>query len=247
MVGALHFLAMFYENVYFLCKNVYFANVSLFFTGTNIHCLSFDSTNEFADIERILAPVYATHDVFVCGCHKKYAKSNIKLMLGSDPSKYTIDHDMLTSQNYDFIENFYKDVGLNLTHFYEYFQMPATPESAALYKSASSYYIIFVQLKASDGRRLNIANLLKRKDDPGVLLLCNDENLYPPESDKHALCNEFVRQPIVHYVDTVQQCDEIYLIDSCFIGLVLPYLKTNRLKAKTVRIILRNVADQVVL
>jgi hypothetical protein len=76
-------------------------------------------------------------------------------------------------------------------------------------------------------------------------LACNDENLYPQDSEKFALAQSFVFQPIVHYTDLIQNCAEIYIIDSCFIGLVLPYLKTGRLKATTVRILLRGSGEAV--
>ena len=37
---------------------------------------------------------------------------------------------------------------------------------------------------------------------------------------------------IVYYVDIIKNSNEIYLIDSCFLGLVLPYIKMNKLKQK---------------
>ena len=52
---------------------------------------------------------------------------------------------------------------------------------------------------------------------------------------------------IAHYIDLIKNCSEIYIIDSCFTGIVLPLVKTNRLKATKVRIILRQLADTVVI
>ena len=244
MVGALRFLAPYYKTLFFLCKDIYLANVERFFTGTNIRCLAFNSRDEYADIRRILAG--AVGDVFVCGpCHKHYLRGRVTTQIECAPSKYTIDHDQLTSKNYSFIEGFYRDAGLTLTHCFDYFSLPRTQGAADMWARASGFHTIFVQLKASDGRRLDISRLRERLTEEGVLVACNDENLYPPISEKFALAQTFVFQPIVHYTDLIQNCAEIYIIDSCFIGLVLPYLKTGRLKATTVRIVLRGSGEPV--
>lgn len=242
MVGALRFLSAYYETLFFLCKDVYLANVELFFDIPNIKCVPFDSADEYAAIRRIVSQ--APGDVIVCGfCHKQYLQSRINnpavRALAWGASSYTIDHDELTSQNYSFIEGFYRDAGLTLTHFYENFSLPVTQEAVDMSDRARGFYTVFIQLKSSDGKRLNIEPLLSRLDDPGVLLACNDENLYPKTAEKHALADTFVFKPVAHYALLVQNCDEIHVIDSCFVGLVLPYLKTNRLKTNKVRISLR--------
>jgi len=244
MVGALRYLSSSYETLFFLCKDVYLANVERFFTGTNIRCIAVDSKNEFSDIRRILASVVG--DVFVCGpCHKHYMTGRVARPIQSAPSRYTIDHDQLTTANYAFVEGFYKDAGLTLNHFYDYFWLPRTREAEDMWARACGFHTVFVQLKSSDGRRLNISKLQERLADPTVLIACNDENLYPPASEKFELAQSFVYQPVIHYTELIQNCAEIYIIDSCFIGLVLPYLKTGRLKATTVRIILRGSTEGV--
>jgi hypothetical protein len=165
---------------------------------------------------------------------------------------YTVDFDTLTTGNYSFITDFYRDINLNLTYFYEYFYMPTTKEAIELYNKVKNYYIIFIQLKSSDGKELNIKNLLEKYlQDANTILLCNDKNLYDiQEQDKTAdtkikynICQNFMYNKLVHYKEVIQNSDEIYIIDSCFIGIVLPYLKTNKLKAKKVRIIRRDIAD----
>lgn len=244
MVGALRFLAPLYDTLFFLCKDVCLANVEQFFTGTNIQCLAFNSKNEYEDIRRILAG--AAGDVYVCGpCHKYYLTKRVSARIECAPSTYTIDHDQLTTENYSFIEGFYRDAGLTLTQFFEDFALPRTQGAADMWARASGFHTIFVQLKASDGRRLDISRLRERMGDPNVLFACNDENLYPETSEKFALAQSFVFRPVVHYTELIQNCAEIYIIDSCFIGLVLPYLKTGRLKATTVRIVLRGSGEAV--
>lgn len=259
MIGALRYISQFYDNVYFLCKKRYYQNVKLFFINRpSIICIPFDETNERNDIMKILAEKYKDQntDIFICGgFHKSYLKSkitnNIFRKYKIIDENYKIDYDTLTSQNYSFIEEFYKDITLNLTYFYKYFSLPSTNESKRLYESVKQYYTIFIQYKSSDGKTLNISNLLSKyinKDN--TLLICNDKNLYtdmPDKAYKYQLAQKFVYEKVIYYLDIIKNSNEIYLIDSCFIGIVLPLLKTNQLKAKTVRIILRNETDRYIL
>jgi hypothetical protein len=233
-----------------LCKRKHYDNIKLFF-NTNIICVPFNEKNECANIKKILMNQYSDDniDIFICGCHKKYLKSKItnKNFLNEKKinNNYTIDWDTITSANYSFIEKFYRDINLNITHFYEYYSIPSTEDSINLYKSVSNYYLIFIQYKSSNGKTLNISNLIKKyRNDNKVLLICNDLNLYDKNDKKHKIAQQFVFNKIINYVDIIKNSDEIFLIDSCFIGIVLPLLKTNRLKTKQVRIILRSEAQK---
>ena len=154
---------------------------------------------------------------------------------------------IISSENYSFIEEFYKDINLNLTHFFDYFNIDSTRKSRKTYESVSDYYIVFIQSNTSNETALNINNLIEKYiDDDTVLLVCNDRNLYKDKkSKKYELARQFVYNKLVYYIDVIQNSDEIYLIDSCFIGIVLPLLKTNKLKADKVRIILRENAKDI--
>ena len=254
MIGALHFLLNFYEKIYFLCKNRNYANVNLFFIDTpNIICIPFNEDYETDEIKRIMNENAPTNDIFICGfCHTSYLQSkitNTELLNYTHINKnYTIDYDTLTTGNYNFIESFYRDINLNLTYFYDYFHMPTTTEAIELYNSVKEYYIIFIQLKSSDGKELNITNLIEKYlHDENAILLCNDKNLYDIAENevKYNLCKAFMYNQVVHYTEVIKNSDEIYIIDSCFIGIVLPYLKTHKLKTNKVRIILRNIANTI--
>ena len=249
MIGALHFIKPFYKNVYFLCKQKYCENVKSFFEeDSNIICVPFNDNDEFNSISHKINPKYADKntDIFICGpCHKRYLHSKINNELylehKKDTNKNTIDFDTITTSNYSFIENFYNDIGLNLTHFFENFNINSPDESVRLFQSVKQYYLVFIQYKSSDGKTLNISNLIEKYiNDPNVLLICNDMNIYNKSHHLYDIAQPFVYNKIVNYMDVIKNSDEIYLIDSCFIGIVLPLLKTNRLKTKNIRIILRN-------
>ena len=259
MIGALHFLLKFYQKIYFLCKNKYYPNIKLFFIDNpNIICTLFNENKEFDEINTIIKNNYDMNDIFICGTHKSYLKNKITnqefLNFKIIDKNYTIDFDTLTTDNYDFIESFYKDINLNLTYFYEYFYIPSTQESLDMYNTIKNYYIVFIQLKSSEGISLNIYNLLnKYLHDSNTILICNDKNLYDINNKtndieiKFNLCKQFVYNKIINYNDVIKNSDEIYIIDSCFTGIILPYLKTNKLKANTIRIILRNEANNIIL
>jgi hypothetical protein len=259
MVGALRFLLNFYNKIFFLCKNKNYQNIkSIFIETPNIVCVCFDENNEFNDIKIIINKNYVDNDIFVCGCHKSYLKSKITndafLNYKCINKNYSIDYDCITSINCNFIEQFYNDVHLNLTYYFEYFYLPSTKESLELYNDVKNYYIIFIQLMASDGKCLNISNLLKKYlYDTNTILICNDKNLYDISDKsldimtKYNICKKFVRNKIINYVDLIKNSNDIYIIDSCFSCIVLPYLKTNQLKANNVRIISRDNVDKIIL
>ena len=257
MIGALHFLLKFYKKVFFLCKQKYYPNVVLFFIGApNIICVPFDENREFTEIQKIINENRENHDIFVSGCHKRYIQNKITnesfIHHVIPDKKYTIDFDTLTTNNYHFIEDFYKDIHMNLTIFYDYFTLPSTDESTALFHSVKHYDIIFIQLKSSDGRCLNISKLLDNYlYDENTILLCNDVNLYDEcirtefKSAENIIIKrdisaKFVYNKLINYVDVIKNSKEIYLIDSCFIGMVLPFIKQNVLKADKIRIIRRD-------
>lgn len=264
MIGAVRYLSSFYEKIFFLCKDSYFyENVKLFYIDNpNIICIPFNKNNEYHEIMKIIEDKYndPNIDIFICGhCHKSYLQSKI---LNHDflnhtikDNKYTIDFDTLTTKNYSFIENFYLDAHLNLTYFYEYFYLPSFKESKELYDSIKHYYIVFIHLYSSDGIMLNVTNIIhKYINMDNVLLVCFDKNLYDNVEnknektlEKYNLCVPFVCNKIVNYVDTIKNSDEIYIIDSCFTGVVLPYVKTKKLKTEKVRIIYRNDIPNIVL
>ena len=263
MIGALNFIKQFYENVYFLCKKKNYDNVKLFFNkSSNIICLPFDCSNRhnrYNEIKKILNDEkYSNNniDIFICGHHKSKLQSKIKnknlLNYKIIDKKYTLDWDYIDTNLYEFINNFYKDINLNLTYFYEYYHLPTTNKSKQLFTSISNYYLIFIQYKCSNGITLNVSNLIEKHiNNDNSILICNDKNMYPNDHKKYTLAQKFVYNKneikIVDYLDTIKNSDEIYLIDSCFVGIVLPLLKTNKLKTKKVKIIIRSDVDKYIL
>ena len=115
-------------------------------------------------------------------------------------------------------------------------------------KDWDEYTRKFIQLKSSCGKSLNIEKLKERcLNNDNTLIICNDINLYPNDEKyqtKKILADKFVYNKIINYVEVIKNAKEIYLIDSCFIGIVLPLFKTNQLKVEKdkIQIILRDSA-----
>ena len=255
MVGAVRFLLQYYENIYFICKDIHYGNVKLFYTNNkNVVIIPINSKNEFSSCKKVINDsVYQNNDVLICGfLQKKYFKSKITNHKLSqripEKSNYIIDYDTLTPSDYSFIEHFYLDINLDLNIFFEYFELPLTIESENYYNSLSNYdNIIFIHSKASN-KKLNFTKLfMTNAMKKNTIMICTDHNVYEStkelneqQREKFNICNNIVNVPIIYYLDIIKKCNEIYIIDSCFTGMVLPLLKTKKLKATKVRIIERN-------
>jgi GDP-mannose 4,6-dehydratase len=244
-IGALRFLLQYYQTIRFLCKDRYYENVRLFFADEpRIICVPFDSDNEFAECRRIVSETPTDDDILVSGIHKTYINPRITAFTYMPDCNriYDLNFDTLSDMNYDFLRLFYTDIGLDLRIFYEYFHLGSTEISQQLYNSVSHYKtIIFLQTKSSNGIQLNIERLRTQYlNDETSILISNNENLYDETDVRHQLCSPFVLNKIVHYIDLIRNCHQIYIIDSCMTGIVLPLVKTGKLAATTVRIIQRD-------
>ena len=248
MVGATNYLLEFYKYVFLLCKHKYYPNVIEFFPQTlnqRIFVIPFNENHEAEQLLYIANHNRSTKDILICGCHKTYIKStitNTKYLVASQKNKKQ-KYEIVKSMNldgYDFIENFYTDIGLNLNIFVDYFTLPETDESINLYNSIKQYKIIFTQIHSSTGHVLNIDNIIKKyKDNDEYIIICNDKNIYNKEEKKWKLAEKFVLNKIINYYTTILNSDKIKIIDSCFTGIVLPLHLGNKLKTKDVKIIKR--------
>jgi hypothetical protein len=83
-----------------------------------------------------------------------------------------------------------------------------------------------------------------------TIIICNDENIYnsldcEKYGEQKTLADNFVRTKLLNYMTAIINAHEIYIIDSCFVGIVLPLLKTTKLTSSTVRIILRQLSNKI--
>jgi hypothetical protein len=257
--SAVRFLIKFYQTVFFICKSWHYNQLSMILSDEpRIKIISLEMNTpkeESNNIWDTLTNVYLNNDIFTCGhysimMHSKITNEFIRSYVPNN-SLYKVDYDTIDSYNTSFIYKFYNTINLDLRIYYEYFNIPSTQQSRELYDLVKDYKrVIFTQIKCSGSEQLNIYGVKSKyiKDDDAIIL-CNDENLYEKETNptKYAKSQQFVKNNIAWYIDTILNCNEIYILDSCFIAIVLPLVKTNRLKADVVRIIKRELVNEILL
>jgi hypothetical protein len=237
-IGAINFLSQYYDVIYFLCKDIYESNVKLLFENNKcVVVLPVDNKNEFNRCKEILDNAHKQDEnvnIFVCGCHTIYAKSIIthpELINYQKTKKYETD--------YIHINKFYDDINLDLTIYYEYFDIESSEISKELYKNIENYNIIFMHTKSST-HDINLHDIIdKFINDDTYLIICANKNVYSEDDLKYNSANKFVNIPLQHYIDTIKNSKEIHVVNSCFSCIVYPLYKTNRLPDSNVNIISR--------
>jgi len=221
-ISAINFLLNYYSKIYFLCKDKHANNCRLLYNNLNVEIVSFDSKREFQNCSEIIVPYYnnINVDILICGAHKNYLISKIKnnsfLNYKQDDGNYKI--------KYDFIRQFYWDINLDLSIYYNYFKINSTKESIELYNLVKDYNIYFTHTQASD-MKIDITfetnNYLNVND---WLVICANENVYSSNSFKYKIAEKFINIPVAFYIDIITNAKKIYIVNSCFSCIVYPLL-----------------------
>ena len=77
-IGAINYLLTIYENIYFICKDIYIQNLKQIYTDPRIFLVPFKSNNETDARFKLLIPRYTQNnmDILISGdCHKSNFKS----------------------------------------------------------------------------------------------------------------------------------------------------------------------------
>jgi len=227
-IGAINFLLKYYNKIYFLCKDIYKNNVELLFINKLVVVISFNHMNEFNEIADIISKISNT-DIFISGNCFNHLKYYTKIT-NNDLLKYKKNNKNY-SISYKFIEDFYNDYNLDISVYYEYFDISSSENSLNYYNKISKYKIIFMHTKSSSNEinLNNIINLYINNDE--YLIICANLNVYNTNSIKYNIANEYVNIKIQYYIDIIKNAHIIHVIDSCFSCIVIPLLGTNRLKA----------------
>lgn len=232
MIGAINFLSQHYKKIYFLCKDKYASNVKLLINKKNVTIVPFDHKNEFSSCKNILDNVYSNNstDIFVCGCHKSYCKSKItnsSILNYKKNNKYSI--------KWKHIENFYKDMNLDLNIYYNYFDINSTEKSMVLYYKIKDKNIIFCHTQSSTKTISLPENIKKNIHNDKYIIICANENIYNENHKYFNLANKFVNIPLQNYIDVIKNACEIFIIDSCFSCIIHPLSVVNKLNTKKIK------------
>ena len=228
-IGAIIFLLQYYDTIYFLCKNHYEENVKLLFINKPVIIIPFNGSHELNECIRIINNVKdnAETDIFISGCHNTYLKSKIT---HPELLKYKQDDKGFTTE-FSHIKYFYLDIGLDLSIYFNYFNIENSELSIKYYNEIKHYKIIFLHTKSSTNE-INlddIINLYKNNDE--YIIICANKNMYNVSDAKYDLAAKYVNIYVAEYIDIIKNATIIHVIDSCFSCIVYPLKNTNRLNA----------------
>ena len=238
-ISAIYFLLEYYNTIYFLCKDIYNENIKLLFENEiinkNIITVPFNSNNEFSNCRTIItnAMTNANTDIFISGlCHISYLKSRIT---HPDLLKYK-QNDGEYSIEWSHIKDFYYNIGLDLSIYYNYFHINSSNLSKEYFENIKQYNIIFLHTKSSN-REINLNYITEKYiNDEDKIIICANKNVYTTNNYKYDIANKYINIYIAYYIDIILNSSEIHVIDSCFSCIIHPLNITNKLKAQSINI-----------
>jgi len=236
MIGAINYLSMYYENVYILCKLKYLDNIDKLINNKQVKTIYFNQNDEFNECKKIINNSLKDEnaDIFICGCHKNYLVSrinNLNIKNYKKTNKYTI--------KWSHIKNFYNDMNLDLTIYYEYFDIKSSDESIYFYNKVKHLNIIFCHTQSSTKTIRLPENITTYINDNKYIIVCANENVYNKNHAYFGVANIFVNIPIQNYIDVIKNACEIFVIDSCFSCIVHPLSVSNKLNTTKIEYYIR--------
>ena len=239
MFGAIRFLLNYYEKIYFIVKSHNKKNVEMMISDENIVIKEITDYHnyevEIQSCRNLINSLNSTNDkdLLICGAHKNYFKSIItnKKLLEYVPNNkhYNV--------KFSHLEDFYNDIHLDISIFYEYFHINSTVNSTFYYNKINKFKIVFCHTKASDKEIfIDVTNFV---NDDNYIVICSNKNMYSIDNSKYNLANEFVNLLLTDYIDIILNSSKIFVIDSSFACIIYPLHGINKLKADEVNIITR--------
>ena len=236
MIGAVNFLLLHYDTIYFLCKDKYESNVKLLINNENVITIPlFTGSHEMIHCKNIINNVYYNDntDIFICGMHKEYLTTKI-----NNPA--ILNYDKNNKNNNDVkwghIRGFYRDMNLDLSIYYKYFDINSTEKSIALYEKIKDINIIFCHTQSSAKTISLPENIKAYINDNKYIIICANQNVYDKNHAYFGVANNFVNIPIQEYIDVIKNACEIFVIDSCFSCIVHPLSVSNKLNTQKIEI-----------
>lgn len=231
-ISAINFLLKYYKSIYFICSDNHKKNVELL-VNKCVNVISFKKTPEFIECKRIIMNAFNEDnniDIFICGCHKSYLNSKIThpdlLNYKQNDKHYTI--------KYNFIKDFFYDIKLDLSVYYEYFDISESAISKNYYDVIKEYKIIFLHTTASNGE-INLDNIINKYiSNPEYIIICANKNIYQIDHCKYNIANQFINILVGHYITIIKNANEIHIVDSCFSCIVHPMKQTNKITAPAI-------------
>jgi hypothetical protein len=246
--SAIRYLSYFYNNIFLICKDIYKENNELMFNNLNniliVTVSQYDDINESCSIINNLVN---NSDVFISGnCFTNILKSKIT---NQYLNNYVVDNDIYENC-FEHIKNFYNDINLDLTIYYDFFYIPPTELSKELYNSIKHYVIYFLHTQSSCKNIVINNNIIdKISDEENIIFIDINNNYYKlcKETNiiKYNLANNFININMIHYLDTIINSKYIYIVDSCVSCMIYPLYRKKLLNAEYIKIFDRNTNEEI--
>lgn len=212
-IGAIRYLATCYDKVYVTCKRHYSENVKLFFGD--------DDTIELYIVngDRCISPKFG------CSMEKfAQATNGMDVYLAG---RHCIEKKHMPFRNLPF--NFYKDMDMSSSIFWNYFYIDTIKDSQNLYCQFADYEYVFVHNIASTGQVFDLAfakKTLNITDDTVILNPCL--NFYSKEHKYYHLAESILGYKLAAYKDLIMNASKLLMTDSSFFCLAVSLpLKTK--------------------
>jgi hypothetical protein len=242
-IGAVNYLLKYYKKIYFICKDIYLDNLKIIYNNPSVILVSFNHNNEFSELFRILTPVYKLKnmDILISGCcHKPNFISRItipEILKRVKETKYQI------SNRYSFIKDFYDDINLDLSIFYNYFNINSSDYSKNLYYNIKEYTIVFLHTQSSN-ISINLSNYIKNYINlDNHIIICPNKNVYSVEHKNYKIAELYKNLLVPYYIDIIYNSKYIYIIDSCFSTITIPLFYTKKINPLDYKIFHRDTGN----
>jgi hypothetical protein len=236
--SAVKFLSNYYNTIYFICTENFLDNNKLIYEDiSNVTFKTIRHEFYYEECKNLLEDAYNDNsvDIFLSGfVSKTHGQSRITnpnlLNYKQNDKNYTVEK--ITHH----IKDFYQDIGLDLSIYYEYFDIQSTQESINYYNMIKDKNIIFMHTKGSN-RTINLDSIIQKHiNDSNTIMVCANKNIYPENNINYDLANQFIDLYVTYYIDIIKNANDIHVINSCFSCIIIPWNKVKKLKSKNVNI-----------
>lgn len=237
MIGALRYLVTIYDKVYFICKEQFQKNVDDLLDCSSVITVPIKGFQEKRECKEILDALPPSVDVLISGaCHRWYYASRIsnQILLNYKQSTHNFKCD------FHFIREFYHDIHLDLSIYYDWFHIPSSPSSLKLYETIQHKKIIFLHTKASNCEVTLGSIIEKYISDEGYFIVCANKNVYDPSSENGVIAASYVNLVIRDYIDIIKHANQLHVVNSCFSCIVHILVNSGKVTPEQFKIYDRN-------
>lgn len=206
-IGMVRYLRTIYDKIIIVCTNKNKENVRLFYSdddnfeilgvnsGMNISPNLGFNMSEFKKITKYCS-------TYLCGQHNlsKKWKCTGKLPL-----------------------DFYEQLGMNTSIFWEYFHIPIHEESIKLYQEMKNIPYVFIHNIASFGKVFDI-HLVETKlglDKHKILFINPNVNCYVHGDNFYHQANKYIGHKLIYYTEVIKNAEYNILSDSSFMCMAI--------------------------